>query len=1117
MAAEYVAVGAANTTSGAAIDVEIPSGNNGELLLLVTWNNTTGTCPTPTGWTTGQDVSIPAANGTSTQITARIKYRERDGTEGSVVNIDPSGTCTAFVMAISGANIDNPFGAYQTENSILTDQIALASPGFMAAGQLALCISGGAGAAAAAAASGGTNLTWTEAIDPSTPVTIDIAVNVAEASAETILPQQELTCVNGATACEAFTILISPDDVRDEFITSTGTSSFNVPAGVTAVTLICVGAGGGGSVTTGAEGGGGGGAYAQTNDLTCGDADTIYRSVPTGGAAGAAGGDCWLRLNTNSAPSSTTDGCLAKGGSGGAAAGSGGGAGGVTSTSVGDVKFAGGAGANGQGGGGSRAGSGGGSSAGANDTGNNGSAGSGSTAGPGGIATASGLARGGYGGPSAGAGIAGFVPGGGGGGGGNSGGNSGAGGIGRARMVMTLVPPATVGRATETDTASARGMAAGHGQSNETSTAFAPSAPTQVLSIGKTAPVRVGFIEAAGTANGSGTGSVGLTTLDIRPGDYVVAHVGVQLNTDQDITISGNNSGAYDELQEVYVNGVNDLNHQISAKQQGATVDTTLSLINLGASSRFVAQIAVFYGVNPVDYLQSNSGSTNASTSNVSMQPFNDSNTPNSSLLLAFYAATMDNAQTWTTPPANLTGFSQVDDQDSSGHGARLGFGYSIHVDGSGDFTPGTATNSGATANDTASGHSIALKPAVGAYERDTASTRGVGLGVNRANETDTAFALSQGIIQLPVGQANETDTAFKAGGIAMSPNRPIETDTAFNRGIILPVKRADETDTAFERPRLGGVGVSIEADTAFALGKVFILPIGRAPVANGDFSSNYLSEWADFDATISVVAGRLRIVADNTISVMATATFPSTGAAFGIGNVVRLQGQGFAGTANAVVRFSNGAETAAGQPFTNTAFDLTHSLTNTSVKIDCSLNDLGAVSIGQFAEFDNFVITTWPREVDTAFALNRLDTGFVGQANETDSAFSLVYGVPVTRANETDTAFTRTAIFIRSVSRSDEVDNAFQLNRLVTLPVARSNETDTASRLGFGSPAVRANEINTAFARNALITVGHGYSSEIDTAFQMFGALEAGSGRKPYIDMRGLLRERIQPVHKTL
>lgn len=424
-----------------------------------------------------------------------------------------------------------------------------------------------------------------------------------------------------------------------------------------------------------------------------------------------------------------------------------------------------------------------------------------------------------------------------------------------------------------------------------------------------------------------------------------------------------------------------------------------------------------------------------------------------------------------------------------------------------------------ANETDTASAIFPKVVKAVGqANETDTAFRTAVAMGVNRSNETDSAFALSQGIIQLPTGQATETDTAFKAGGIAMAPNLPIETDSAFNRGTVLQPQRANEADTAFARPQLGGVGLAIETDTALALGKVFIKQVGFVSVANGNFDSNYLSEFATFDATIAVVAGRLRVTAQQASNIQATATYPSIGAALRVGNIVKVSGQSFSGTAPATIRLGNGASNAPGQPYLNTSFNVETVLTNTSVKIDCSLNDMSAVTIGQYGEFDNLVITEIPLEVDTAFALARLDTPAWTQSNEIDSAFALVTGFPVVRSNETDSAFARTAIFIRAVTRSDEVDTAFARTAIVIRPVGFISETDTALRTGIGLPTQRANEVSSAFARNALVVYDVGRADEFDTAFQMFGALEAGSGRKPYVKgNESILRHRIQPVHKVL
>ena len=116
------------------------------------------------------------------------------------------------------------------------------------------------------------------------------------------------------------------------FITS-GTS-FVVPADCNKFDWIdCIGEGGGGH--------GGGGAWSRVNNLSVTPGSTIYCQVGTGAAQGVGGKDTWINKVSNSAPTSTSDGCLAKGGSSltsGSAAG-----GGSAASGIGDAKYSGGA------------------------------------------------------------------------------------------------------------------------------------------------------------------------------------------------------------------------------------------------------------------------------------------------------------------------------------------------------------------------------------------------------------------------------------------------------------------------------------------------------------------------------------------------------------------------------------------------------------------------------------------------------------------------------------------------------------------------------------------------------------------------------------------------------
>jgi hypothetical protein len=131
-----------------------------------------------------------------------------------------------------------------------------------------------------------------------------------------------------------------------------GTYTFVVPAGVSSLSVLCIGGGGGGggtsaAATNSAAGGGGGGlSYSNNVSVTPGETLTVVVGAAgaggtTAGTNGTAAGDSYLRR-------SSTDLVLAKGGSGGggntAALTGGAGAGGASASGVGDVRQSGGAG-----------------------------------------------------------------------------------------------------------------------------------------------------------------------------------------------------------------------------------------------------------------------------------------------------------------------------------------------------------------------------------------------------------------------------------------------------------------------------------------------------------------------------------------------------------------------------------------------------------------------------------------------------------------------------------------------------------------------------------------------------------------------------------------------------
>lgn len=105
------------------------------------------------------------------------------------------------------------------------------------------------------------------------------------------------------------------------FVFSTaGSTTSTVPSGYTKAYVEAIGAGGQGfgSATAAQRSGGGGGGYARTNALTVAAESTIYILVANTSIASAS--NSWVNISSNTAPTSTAQGCLAVGGLSGASA-----------------------------------------------------------------------------------------------------------------------------------------------------------------------------------------------------------------------------------------------------------------------------------------------------------------------------------------------------------------------------------------------------------------------------------------------------------------------------------------------------------------------------------------------------------------------------------------------------------------------------------------------------------------------------------------------------------------------------------------------------------------------------------------------------------------------------
>ena len=140
--------------------------------------------------------------------------------------------------------------------------------------------------------------------------------------------------------------------IKTVFFTNTSaTTTFTIPNDfLSLVSVEAIGGGGSGAVVgfAPATGGGAGGAYAKSTSVSLSIGQTVYVSVGAGGLVsssfpnnGNPGGDSWFNTS-NSAPTSSTTGVLAKGGGGGLYSTTVTAQGGQASTSVGSVTYSGG-------------------------------------------------------------------------------------------------------------------------------------------------------------------------------------------------------------------------------------------------------------------------------------------------------------------------------------------------------------------------------------------------------------------------------------------------------------------------------------------------------------------------------------------------------------------------------------------------------------------------------------------------------------------------------------------------------------------------------------------------------------------------------------------------------
>lgn len=340
MAVSYV--GAGSVVTGTSLTVGVPSGYAAGDYLIIFGSSIAGGAPS--GWTliynSNSNIYVVVKIATSSESSVSLTG-----------NILSSSAVMLAYRNVSNVGIRSGFNTAVSTTTLATDSIAALEPN-------SSIISLYASTAVAG--------TWTAPASTTARLTSN-----PTASARGLLVVDETPAVPGNTTTRTATLsatatlycisfALHDGAPTSKTIVLTSGTTWTVPSDWTDAgsTIRGIGGGGGGrkpANNTGGAAGGGGGAFAEVTELGLTAGSTVYINIGSGGAggttaggqSGANGGDTWLNKTTNAAPSSATDGLLAKGGSG--STGTTGALGGSSTTSVGTFKYSGGSGGNGSG------------------------------------------------------------------------------------------------------------------------------------------------------------------------------------------------------------------------------------------------------------------------------------------------------------------------------------------------------------------------------------------------------------------------------------------------------------------------------------------------------------------------------------------------------------------------------------------------------------------------------------------------------------------------------------------------------------------------------------------------------------------------------------------------
>lgn len=219
----------------------------------------------------------------------------------------------------------------------------------------------------------------------------------------------------------------------------------------------------------------------------------------------------------------------------------------------------------------------------------------------------------------------------------------------------------------------------------------------------------------SGTSNGSGQATIDISALSIAENDVVLLGIMQAASTaNQDISASGNISGAYSEQADLYSDDTLDTNLGVYLKKQGASVDTSITVSGLSASALYAYRVLVYRGVDTttqIDVATTTATGINSDLANAS------SITPVTSgaKIVAFMAAAQQSSTAWTAP-SNLNNFTQQTDGAGAAPFGRIASGDADWT--SGAFDPNAVGGGNNHSAESWAAATLALRPQPGGGAR---------------------------------------------------------------------------------------------------------------------------------------------------------------------------------------------------------------------------------------------------------------------------------------------------------------------------------------------------------------------------------------------------------------